>query len=143
MRRRIRLSLGVVSLVSVYAHTKVSDLTVKDVFNAVHESVVDQCPMRETLLVLEDFNALTGTDRDGYEMCVCPHVSVTLNQNSTKFLYFARSHGLSLAGLLFQRPQAHRRTWYSNAGGEAKEINHMLVDGHWRMMQNCRVDQSA
>ena len=86
-----------------------------------------------TLLVLEDFNASTGTDRDGYEMCVGPHGSGTVNQNSTKFLDFARSHGLRVAGSWFQRPQAHFWTWYSNAGGVVKEIDHVLVDGRWRM----------
>ena len=44
---------------------------------------------------------------------------------------------------MFQRPQAHRWTWYSNAGGVATEIDHVLVDGRWRMIQNCRVNRSA
>jgi len=66
LRRRICHSLGVISLVSVYALTEASDLTVKDAFCATLESVVDQCPRRDTLLVLGDFNASTGTDRDGY-----------------------------------------------------------------------------
>ena len=43
----------------------------------------------------------------------------------------------------FQHPQAHRWTWDANAGGVAKEIDHVLVDGHWRIIQNCRVDQCA
>ena len=43
MRRRIHHSLGVISLVSVYAPTEVSDLTVKETFSAMLESVVDQC----------------------------------------------------------------------------------------------------
>ena len=42
MRLRIHHSLGVVSQVSVYAPTKVSDLTVKDAFYAALESVVDR-----------------------------------------------------------------------------------------------------
>ena len=66
MRQRSRHSLGVISLVSVYAPTEASDLIVKDAFYATLESVVDQCPRRDTLPVLGDFNALTGTDRDGY-----------------------------------------------------------------------------
>ena len=90
-----------------------------------------------------DFNASADTDRDGYEMCVGPHGSRTVNQNSTKFLDFTRSHGIKMAGSWFQRPQAHRWTWYSNAGGVAKEIDHLFVDGHWRMIQNCRVHQNA
>ncbi len=105
--------------------------------------MVDQCPRRDTLPVLGDFNASTGADRDGYETWVGPHGSGTMNQNSTKFLDFARSHGLRVAGSWFQHPQAHRWTWYSNAGGVAKEIDHVLVDGRWRMIKNCRVYQSA
>ena len=75
MRLRIRHSLGVITLVSVYAPTEASDLAVKDAFYATLESVVDQCPRRDTLLFLGDFNASTGTDRDGYETCVGPHGS--------------------------------------------------------------------
>ena len=88
MRRRIRHSLGVVSLVSVYAPTEVSGLTGKDAFYGTLESVVDQCPRRDTLLVLGDFIASTGTDGDGYETCVGPHGSGTVNQNSRNFLNF-------------------------------------------------------
>ena len=80
MRRRIHHSLGVVSLVSEYNPTKASDLTMKDAFYAKLESVVDQCPRRETLLFLGNFNVSTGTDRDGYETCVGPHGSETVNQ---------------------------------------------------------------
>ena len=63
MRLRIHHSLGVIALISVYALTEVIDLTVKDELYAMHESVFDQCPKRDTLLVLGDFNASTGTDR--------------------------------------------------------------------------------
>ena len=101
VRRRIHHSFGVISMVSVYAPTEESDLTVNDAFSAMLESVLDQCPRRDTLLVLGDFNASTGTERDGYETRVGPHGSGTMNQNSTKFLDFARSHGLRVAGSWF------------------------------------------
>ena len=91
--------MGVVSLVSVYALNEASDLTVKDAFYGALESVVDQYRKRDTLLVLGDFNVSTGTDRDGYEMCVVPYGSGNVNQNRTKFLDFARSHRLRVAGL--------------------------------------------
>ena len=44
MRRRIHHPFGVISLVSVYAPTEASDLTMKDAFYATLVSVVDQCP---------------------------------------------------------------------------------------------------
>ena len=75
MRRRIHHSLGVFSLVSVFAPTEASYLTLKESFCATLKSVVDQYPRQDTLLVLGDFIALTGTDRDGYETCVGPHGS--------------------------------------------------------------------
>ena len=78
-----------------------------------------------------------------YETRVGPHRSGTVNQNSNKFLDFAISHGLGVAGSWFQCLQAHRWTWYSNAGGAAKEIDHVLIDGRWRMIQNCRVYRCA
>ena len=106
--------MGVVSLVFVSAPTEASDLTVKDAFYVALKSVIDQCPRQDALLVFGDFNASTGTEMDGYETCVGPHGSVTVNQNSTKFLDFARSHGQggwfmvsaptgSLLDLVFQR----------------------------------------
>ena len=66
-----------------------------------------------------------------------------MNQNSTKFLDFARSNGFRVAGSWFQRSQAHCWTWYSNAGGVAKEIDCVLVDGLWRMIQNGRFHRSV
>ncbi|KAG0715745.1 hypothetical protein GWK47_000119 [Chionoecetes opilio] len=41
------------------------------------------------------------------------------------------------------RPELHRWTWYSNAGGKAKEIDHILISTRWRILQNCRVYRSA
>ena len=70
---------------------------------------------------------------------VGPHGSGTVNPKSSKFLDFARSHGLRVVGSWFQCPHAHRWTWYFNAGGVAKEIDHVLIDGHSRMVQNFRV----
>ena len=92
---------------------------------------------------LGGFQCLIGTDRDGYETCVGPHGSTTVNQHSTKFLDFARSHGFGVAGSLFLCPQAHRWTWYSNTGGVAEDMDHVLVDDCWRMIQNCRIYRSA
>ena len=51
--------------------------------------------------------------------------------------------GAACPGSWFRCPQAHRWPCYSNAGGVAKEIDHVLVDGRWRMIQNCRVYRSA
>ena len=143
MRLRISHTLGVISLVSVYAPTGVSEFSVKEAFYAQLQMVVDSCPKGDTLIVLGDFNATTGTDRDGYQSCVGPHGSGSRDESSSMLLDFAKSRRLRIAGSWFQRPDLHRWTWYSNTGGARKEIDHVLVGGRWRLVQNCRVFRSA
>ena len=148
MRLRLAHSLGVVSFVAVYAPTGESELSKKDAFYAELESVMDAAPKRDTKIVLGDFNAVTGTSRDGYEACLGPHGSGTFPQgirddNSERLLDFAVSRGLRVGGSWFQRPNSWRWTWYSNTGRTTKEIDHVLVDGRWRLLQNCRVFRSA
>ena len=46
-------------------------------------------------------------------------------------------------GFLVYYQRVHRWTWYSNAWGVAKEIDHILVSTRWRILQNCRVFRSA
>ena len=48
--------------------------------------VVDSFPEGDTLIVLVDFNTNTGTDRDDYESCVCPHGSGSRDQSSLMLL---------------------------------------------------------
>ena len=48
-----------------------------------------------------------------------------------------------MAGSWFQCPQAYCWTWYSNAGGVAKEIDYVLIDCRWRMIQHGRVNRNA
>ena len=143
MRLRMKHTLGFMSVVAVYAPTEMCETDEKEMFYAKLNSVLDQCPRRDVLIVLGDFNATTGTERAGYELCVGPHGSGTRNTNSSLLLNFARSRRLRIAGSWYQRPELHRWTWYSNAGGVAKEIDHILVGTRWRILQNCRVFRSA
>ena len=75
-------------------------------------------------------------------MCVGPHGSGTRNVKSSLLLKFARFIRLKIAGSWFQRSEPRRWSWYSNAGGDAKEIDHILVSTRWRILKNCRVYRS-
>ena len=103
MRLRLAHSLGVMSIVAVYAPTGVSELSEKKAFYAELNSVLDAAPGRDTKIVLGDFNAVTGTSRDGYEACVGPHGSGTFpngerDTSSSMLLDFAASRGLGGRG---------------------------------------------
>ena len=83
----------------------------KEMFYAKLDSVLDQYPRRDALSVLGAVNAVTGTERAGYEICVGPHGSDIRNDNSSFLLNFPRSRRLRIANSLYQRPALHRWTW--------------------------------
>ena len=124
------------SLVAVYALTEVCGADEKEMLYAKLDSVLDQYPSRDILIVIGDFNAVTGTEKVGYELCVGSHGSNTRNTNSSLLLNFAKFRMSRIAGSWYQRSEPHRWTWYSNAGGVAKEINHILISTCWRILQD-------
>ena len=112
---------------SVYAPTGVSEFSVKEAFYAQLQTVVDSCPKGDTLIVLGDFNATTGTDRDGCQSCVSTHGSASRYKSSSMLPDFAESRRLRTTGFWFQRPDLeHRWTWYFNTSGAREEIDHEL-----------------
>ena len=70
----------------------------KETFYAKLNSVLDQCPHRDTIIVLGDFNAGSGTERADYKICVGPHGFGARNDNSSFPLNLARSRRLRIAG---------------------------------------------
>ena len=84
--------------------TGVSEFSVKEAFYAQLQKVVDTCPKGDTLIVLGDFNANTGTDRDGYESFVGHQGSGSEDESFSILLDFAKSRKLRIAGSRFQRP---------------------------------------
>ena len=108
----------------MYAPTEVCENEEKEVFYTKLDPVLDQCPRHDAIIVLGDFNVVTGIDRAGYEICVGPHGSSTKNDNCSFLLNFARYR---ITDSWYQRPALHCWTWYSNARGIAKEIDHILI----------------
>ena len=82
-------------LVAIYAPTEVCGADKKKMF---YTKLLDQCPRRATLIVFGDFNAVTGTERAGYELCVGPYGSGIRNTNSCLLMNFAKFKRLRIAG---------------------------------------------
>ena len=76
MRLKQKHTWGFMSLVAVHASTEMCGIHEKEMLYArlCSGSV---SPRWNTLLALGDFNAVTGTERSGYELCVGPHSSLS------------------------------------------------------------------
>ena len=110
--------------VAVYAPTEMCEA--HEMFYAKLDSILHHCPCQNTLNVLGYFNAATGIARDSYELCVGPHGSGTKSTNSCLLLSYTKSRRLIILGSWCQKPELHRWTWYSNAGGLTKETDDIL-----------------
>ena len=55
----------------------------------LNSTLLDQCLRHDAFIVLGDFNAVTGTERAGYEICVGPHDSGTRNDSISFLQNFA------------------------------------------------------
>ena len=95
-------------------------------------------PRWDALIVLGEFNAVNGTERACYLICVGPHGSGSTNDNSSFLTNLARSKGLRIAFSWYHRPVLHCWICYNNVGGEGK-IQHILVSTFWRILQKCRI----
>ena len=63
------------SVVAVYAPTEVCE-TEEEMFYTKLDSVLDQFPRHDALIVLGDFNAVTGTERLAMKYVLVPMVLV-------------------------------------------------------------------
>ncbi|XP_076053686.1 uncharacterized protein LOC143032686 [Oratosquilla oratoria] len=103
---KLNHTVDFISFIALYTPTEVYNLEEKEMF----ESIVDQYPPDDTLIVLGDFNAVPSTDKDGYEVCIGFYISGTRMINSSLLLNFAKSRRLRIAGSWFQRREPHRWT---------------------------------
>jgi len=118
---------GHVSVVVAYAPTEGSPDPDKDQFYHQLSSVVQSISSHDELILLGDFNAVTGPRAQGFENVVGHFGFGTPNDNSARLLSFCSSHGLVIPGSWFQRLNIHRWSWISNDGSAKKELDHIIT----------------
>ena len=136
---RFRHSIGYLSVIAAYAPTEGSTHQDKEAFYEQLGAVVWACRRNDLILVLGDFNAVSGSSRlPGGDTVLGPWGSGQQNDNTDHFLSFSRNHRLSIAGSWFRRKDIHRFSWISNDGRTKKEIDHILSSQR-SAIQQCRV----
>ena len=110
MRLRTTHTLCVNSLASVYAPNEVREFHVKEAFYAQLQMVMNSCAEGDTLIVLGEFNATTGTDMMAMSHVLVPTAlaqEMKAPQCSLTLLFDQCSLRLRIAGSWFQRPALH------------------------------------
>jgi len=130
------------TVVVVYSPTEDSSASSKDKFYTTIESLITSRPPHDQLVVLGDFNVVTGTNRAGFECVVGNFGSRRPNDNSLRMLTMCSAAKLTIVGSWFQRRDIHRHTWLSNHGYTMKELDHILTNDS-SLFKSCRVFRSA
>ena len=98
MKLRLKYSLGFMSIIEGYNPKEMCEN--HEMFHAKLESVLNKCSRRDALIVLGDFNAVSGTERAGYKICFALHSSDIRSDNSFLLPNLAIFGRLRIVGVL-------------------------------------------
>jgi len=108
---RLNTSEGPISLISVYAPTLSSTPEAKDEFYENLSSTIMSIPSTEQLVLLGDFNARVGADKDSWPSCLGPFGVGKLNENGQRLLELCAFHGLCITNSFFKTKPQHKVSW--------------------------------
>ncbi|XP_068756780.1 uncharacterized protein [Montipora capricornis] len=102
---------GTVRLVCVYAPTLQSPPEVKDQFYESLDTVIGMVPSSDHILLLGDFNARVGADRESWPSVVGHHGIGKMNENDQTLLELCCYHNLYGTNTFFQNKAYHKVSW--------------------------------
>lgn len=88
------------------------------------QSVVEQVPARDMLLIMGDLNARVGNDTTAWRGTLGRFGLAEQKENGVKLLDFCALDGLVVTNTLFQHRACHQHTWFHPA--ESSRAGHML-----------------
>ena len=134
MTVRLRASTFNTTIIQVYEPTSASyDDSEVDEFYRELQSLVDQTPKQDILVVQGDWNVKVGEDaqEDWKEVCG-PFCNTETNDRGLKLLDFATFNNLVLANTLGNHKLSRRWTWHSPDGTHHNQIYYILVKKRFR-----------
>ena len=117
------------SVVTRYAPTEEAEKEEKDNFYDSLQSILEDIPKHDILVVLGDFNARVGSDNTNRERIMGKHGTSTMTDNGSRLCDICGENDLVIGGILFQHKTIHKLTWRSPDSRTDSQIDHILVNG--------------
>ena len=133
---------GHLSVVVAYAPTEQATDVDKNQFYDQLNTTIRSVHRHDELVLLGDFNAVTGESQAGLENVIGNFGSGITNDNSFRLLTFCAMHNLNILGSWFQRKCIRCFTWKSHDLHTLKEIDH-IISRNRTMFTSLRTYRSA
>ena len=124
---RLSTTDGYVTLISVYAPTQCSTSEAKDAFYECLSAVVNGINSSDQLILLGDFNARVGSDRDSWPSCLGYFGVGKTNDNGQRLLEFCTLHHLCITNTYFNTKPQHRVSWRHPRSKHWHQLDLILV----------------
>ncbi|KAK3090899.1 hypothetical protein FSP39_015581 [Pinctada imbricata] len=123
-----------ISIVVVYSPTNESAEEVKEAFLEQLQSVINNIPKHDVLLIIGDFNAKVGRNNEGHESAMGKHGIGERNDNGERLLDMFEISNLVITGTIFPHKQRHKISWISPDGKTENQVDHVIVSKQHRTL---------
>ena len=118
-------------VVSCYAPTRAANREDKEAFLQVLDNFLSSVPLRESFVILGDFNSRVGS-RDGDEGDVWtgvrgPHGLGAVNDAGRELLSFLSSHQAIICNTWFEKKTIHKQTWLHPKSKQWSSIDFVVM----------------
>ncbi|VDP43663.1 unnamed protein product [Schistosoma mattheei] len=129
------------NVIQCYAPTNDYNEDVKDQLYDRLQSIVEKCPTKDLIILMEDLNAEVGTDNTGYEDIMGLRER---NKNGERFANLCAFNKLVIGGTIFSHKRIHKITWTSPDHYTQNQIDHICVNKKFRRtMEDVRTKKGA
>jgi endonuclease/exonuclease/phosphatase family metal-dependent hydrolase len=123
-----------ITIINIHAPTEEKDEDTKERFFAELQQIQGKVPKHDLLLILGDYNAKIGRERD-YQNVTRNHTLHDItNRNGELVCEYAIANDMVVASTFFQHKSIHKGTWISPDTLTLNQIDHVLVSNNKRQM---------
>ena len=83
----------------------------------------------QNIMIMGDFNAHVGTERQGYESVLGAEGWGNRNEEGKRLLEFCKRNGLMIGNSWYRKQESHKITWYSSDWTRRSVVDYLIFDG--------------
>ena len=118
---------GTAHVISAYAPTLDAECEKKDMFYEDLQTVLNEIPASDQIILLGDFNARVGADFNSWPTCIGKFGIGKMNENGQRLLEFCTNNELSITNTFYDGKYCHKVSWRHPRSGHWHLLDYIIV----------------